>query len=97
MTVTADDLVPTALGVNVTVKVHAALGASDDEQGVAPPGAAAKSPLPAITGLMEVERLLVRVTDWAGLAVATVCAAKVKAEGEKVRGRTDVPLTSSIC
>jgi hypothetical protein len=41
VTVTEEVRVPTALGVNVTVKVHFAFPASADAQGVAPPGTAA--------------------------------------------------------
>lgn len=54
--------VPTALGVKVTVKVQRAFAASVDAQGVAPPGAAAKSPLPVMTGLTARLKLFVTVT-----------------------------------
>src|ERR1017187_7605156 len=50
-----------------------------------------------MVGLTEVVRLLVRVTVWAGLAVATVCAAKVSVVGAKVSGREAVPLASRTC
>jgi len=53
--------------------------------------------LPAITGLTEVERLLVIVTVCAALVVATVCAAKVRDVGAKVSGNAAVPFTSNIC
>jgi hypothetical protein len=43
-------------------------------------------------GLTEVLKLLVRVTVWAALVVATVCAAKVSVVGANVNGRADVPL-----
>jgi hypothetical protein len=54
--------VPTALGVKVTEMVQCAFAARVEVHGVAPPGAAAKSPLPAIAGLRDPLVLLVRVT-----------------------------------
>ena len=62
VTVIALARVPTALGVNVTVKVQPDLAANVVVHGVAPPGTIAKSPLPEITGLNDVARLLVIVT-----------------------------------
>ena len=97
VTVTVADRVPTALGVNVTVNVQCAFAAKVEVQGVVPPGAAAKSPLPVMVGLSAVERLLVRVIVCAALLVATVCAANVSDAGENESGRTAVPLASAIC
>jgi len=50
-----------------------------------------------MVGLTEVLRLLVRVTVWAALVVATVCATNVSVVGANVNGRAAVPLVSSIC
>jgi hypothetical protein len=97
VTVTAPVRVPTALGVNVTVNVQVACAASVPLHGVAPPDAAVKSPLPAITGLTDVARTLVTVTVCAALVVATPCAANVSEVGENARGNVAVPLTSRIC
>ena len=97
VTVTVADRVPTALGVKVTVKVQRAFAARIEVQGVVPPGAAAKSPLPVMIELMAVVRLLVRVTFCEALLVATVCAANVRDAGENDSGRTAVPLASRIC
>jgi len=88
--------VPTALGVKVTVKVHLAWPATVP-QGVAPPGAAAKSPLPVIVGVREVARLFVMVTVCDALVVATVCAANVSVPGEKDSGGTAGPFKSKTC
>jgi len=46
LTVAAPLIVPTALGVKVTVKVHLFFAATVMPQGVVPPGTAVKSPLP---------------------------------------------------
>src|SRR5580704_5636347 len=97
VTVTAPVRGPTVLGVNVTVNVQVACAASVPLQGVAPPGAAAKSPFPAITGLTDAARTLVTVTVCAALVVATPCAANVSEVGENARGNVAVPLTSRIC
>lgn len=96
-TATAPGRVPTALGVNVTVKVQLACAAREVEHGVAPPGTATKSPLPRMFGFSEVDWLLVIVTVCGALLVATVCAAKVSDVGLKVSGRAAVPFKSRIC
>src|SRR3982074_483297 len=48
-------------------------------------------------GLTDVARLFVRVTVWAALVVATVCAAKVSVAGANVNGRAEVPLALRTC
>jgi hypothetical protein len=78
VTVMAAARVPTALGVKVTVKVQCALAARVDEHGVGPPGTAVYWPLPTMVGLTEVGSLLVRVTVWAALVVATLWGTKVR-------------------
>lgn len=96
VTVIALVLAPTALGVKVTVMVHFACAPRLPLHGVAPPGAAANSPLPEMVVVSEVARLLVRVTVCVALAVATVCAAKVSEVGENEIGSAAVPFTSTI-
>src|SRR5579864_2362434 len=97
VTVTTLDRVPTALGVNGTVKVHLAWAARVPAQGVTVPGAMAKSPLPVMVGVSAVARLLVIVTVWAALAVATVWAANVSVPGLKESGCTAGPFKSKTC
>jgi hypothetical protein len=89
--------VPTPVGVKVTSKVHVAFDAREDEQGFEPPGAASKSPLPAMVIEIVLERLLVMVTVCALPVVSTVCAAKDNVVGENESGRAAVPFTSKVC
>src|SRR5580692_3539362 len=50
-----------------------------------------------MVGLTAVARLFVRVTVCAALVVATVCAAKVRVAGAKVKGKAAAPLASTTC
>jgi len=55
VTVAAPLIVPTAVGVKVTVNVHMPFAPTVAPHGAVPPGTAAKSPLPAILVMFKVE------------------------------------------
>lgn len=53
--------------------------------------------MPEIAGLSDAARLLVKVTIWGALGVATACALKVSEVGEKDTGWAAVPFTLKTC
>jgi hypothetical protein len=73
LTVAAPVIEPFTFGVKVTLKVHVVPEATVAPHGVAPDGAAVKSPLLAMLDIVSVPpELLVNVTVWGALVVPTV-------------------------
>ena len=91
-------IAPLKLGVNVTLKVHAAPAARVAPQGAVPDGVAAKSPLATMPEMVSVApELFVSVTVCGALVVPTACDAKVRLVGDNATGTSPVPDRPAIC
>src|SRR5579862_3806984 len=92
---TAPVMLPTWVGVNVTMKEHWLCAARVDPQVLF---TIAKSPLLVNWMFVKVVlRLLIRVTGCGALVVPTFWVPNVIFVGEKTTGSTPVPLTPSTC
>ena len=84
--------------MNVTLKVHVAPAATVAPQGVAPDGAAAKSPLATRLEIVSVPpELLVNVTDWGALVPPTASFPNARLAGDTATGNSPVPDTATTC
>jgi hypothetical protein len=73
VTVVAPVIEPFTFGVKVTLKVHVVPEATVAPHGVAPDGAAVKSPLATMLEIVSIPpELFVSVTVWGALVVPTV-------------------------